>query len=391
MLFPFKKVLVNWVDGMKTGKEHLQQMEDYFIDSIRDTANVQLTNYNFGMLPPVYGEKTSSDFEILERITNHVEIELRQCNAITAGGCRININPFNHGEYLRLDYPFEIDDSEKKEQNKERENLYWDVILAIRPFDRVPAGIPDPEETPLRHPDTNMKYDLIIKPIGQINSEQLGMSHLIIGRITRIGDRYEVDKSYIPPCTSMSSHPDLVSYYEQFGKYLNDIETSSHKMLQKINERENNSSIALNIKSVCEDLLRYISTIFFEYRNKGRFYAPIDAIAIFSSLAHTCFVSIDFIPKKKREEMLQYFYEWSDITPGNFIDLLSVVLEMTYNHHNIRGMMMHVEKFLSAFSFLWIKLCSLEYIGQHKENIVVAEKTQRVENTGRKSEWTILD
>lgn len=387
MLFPLKKVLVNWIDGMKTGKEHLEQMEDYFIDTVRDATNMRLTNYNFGMLPPAYGEKTSSDFEILERITNHIEIELRQCNAITIGGCRININPINHSEYLKLDYPFDMD----TDKTNEEDNLLWDVILAVKPFVRIPTGIPDPDETPLRHPNVNMDYDLIIKPAGQISAEQLGMNHLIIGRIARIGDRFEVDKSYIPPCTSMSSHPDLISYYEKFGKYLNDIETSSHKMLQKINERENNSTIAINIKSVCEDLLRYISTVYFDYRNKGRFFAPIEAVNVFSSLAHTCFVSIDFIPKKKREEMLQYFYEWSDVTPGNFIDILSDLLELTYDHHNIRNMMERTEHFLSVFSFLWIKLCSLEYIGQHKENIVVAEKIQKIETTGRKSEWTILD
>lgn len=387
MLFPLKKILVNWVDGMKTGKEHLEQMENYFIDSIRDTTNIQLTGYNFGMLPAASGEKTSSDFEILERITNHIEIELRQCNAITIGGCRININPLNHAGYLKLDYPFEIDTDRKQDT----EYLFWDVILAIRPFERAPVGIPDPDETPLRHPDANMAYSLIIKPIGQISAEKLGMNHLVIGRITRIGDRFEVDKSYIPPCTSMSSHPDLTAYYERFGKYLNDIETSSHKMLLKINERENNSTIALDIKSVCEDILRFISIAYFEFRNKGRFYAPIDTLNTFSSLAHTCFVSINFTPKKRREEMLQYFYEWSDVTPGNFIDLLSEVLEITYDHHNIRKMMESADQFLSVFSFLWIKLCSLEYIGQHKENIVVAEKIQKVESAGRKSEWTILD
>ncbi|MEN9917574.1 MAG: hypothetical protein RL662_10 [Bacteroidota bacterium] len=387
MLFPLKKVLVNWVDGMKTGKEHLEQMEDYFIDCVRDATNIQLTGYDFGMLPPSYGDKTSSDFEILERITNHIEVELRQCNAITAGGCRININPLNHSEYLKLNYPFDIE----KDKSQNDENLYWDVILSIRPFDRVPTGTPDPDETPLRHPNVNVNYNLIVKPIGQISTEQLGMNHLVIGRITRIGDRFEVDKSYIPPCTSMSSHPALIAYYEQFGKYLNDIETSSHKMLQKINERENNSSIALNIKLVCEDLLRFISSVYFSYRNKGRFYPPVDTLNVFSSLAHTCFVSIDFIPKKKREEMLQYFYEWGDVTPGNLIDLLSEVLEMTYDHHNIRHMMDRTDKLLSVLSFLWIKLCSLEYIGQHKENIVVAEKTQKIESSGRKSEWTILD
>lgn len=387
MLFPYKKVAVNWVDGMKTSKEHLIQMENYYIDSIRDSINTRLSSYDFGLLPATYGEKTSSDFEILERVTNRIEIELRQCNAVTTGGCRININPDNHTEYLKLDYPFEAEN----EKHGQEEHQTWDVILSVNPFERVPVGVPDPDEIPLRHPNVNPAYTLFIKPTGQISAEQLGMNHLVIGRIARTGDRFEVDKSYIPPCTSMSSHAELTAYYEKFGKYLNDIEISSHKILQKINERENNSTIALNIKSVCEDLLRYISVIYFSYRNKGRFYPPVDAINVFSSLAHIGYASIDFIPKADREKMLQYFYEWADITPGNFMDYLADVLEMSYDHHNIRLMMERVERFLSEFTFLWIKLSSLEYIGQHKENIVVAEKAQKTEIVTRRSEWTILD
>ncbi len=388
MLFPIKKTLVNWVDGMKISKDHLVQTEDYFIDVVRDASNMRLTNYNFGLLPPYKDEKLSNNFEITERITNHVEIELRQCNAITAGGCRININPVDHSEYLKLDYPFE-DDIDKAGPNKE--NLFWDVILVVRPFDRHPLGDPDPEETPPRHPHSGKSYNLFIKPAGQIHSEEFGKHHLIIGRVTKRGDRYEVDSHYIPPCTSMTSHPDLKKYYEAFGKYLNDIEISSNKIIQKIRERENISDIAKNIKSVCEHLLNFISTIYFNFRNKGRFYAPIETINTFSSLAHACFVSINYIPKKKKEEMLQYFYEWSDVTPGNFVEILKNMLEITYDHHNIRLMMEQTNYFLSVFSELWIRLSTLEYIGQHKENIVVAEKTQKIDLGPKKSEWTILD
>lgn len=388
MLFPIKKTLVNWVDGMKISKDHLVQLEDYFIDVVRDATNMRLSNHNFGLLPPYKGETLSSDFEIVERITNHVEIKLRQCNAITAGGCRININPTEYSEYLILDYSF---DTEEDSKYLEDRNQYWDVILAVKPFDRVPIGVPDPEETPPRHPDASKGYSLFIRPAGQINAQEFGMHHLIIGRVTKVGDRYEVDSSYIPPCTSMSSHPDLKKYYERFGKLLNDIETSSHKIIQKIHERENNSDIARNINLICEHLLNYIATVYFSYRNSGRFFTPKETVNVFSSLAHICYVSINFIPKKKREEMLQYFYEWSDVTPGNFTEILTDTLEILYDHHNIRATMEQVEQFLSVFSMLWIKLSTLEYIGQHKENIVVAVKEQKVDPGPKKTGWTMLD
>lgn len=388
MIFPLSKKMVNWVDGMKISKNHLSQTEDYFIDIVRDATNMNLTDYNFGILPPYKNDELSSDFEITERISNHVEIELRKCNAITAGGCRININPLDQSEYLRLDYPFQNDISSAENKNKQ---LFWDVILVVHPFGRTPAGAPDPDETPPRHPDAQKSYTLFIKPAGQIRVGDSGMHHLIIGRVTKTGDRFEVDRSYIPPCTSMSSHPDLKKYYERFGKYLNDIEVSSQRIIQKIHERENISDIAKNINLVCEHILTNISTIYFNYKNKGRHYSPIEALNIFSSLAHITFVSINFIHKKKREEMLQYFYEWSDVTPGNFTEMLTNMLELTYDHHNIRTMMSYTEEFLSMFSSLWIKLSTLEYIGQHKENIVVAEKIQKIDLGPRKSEWTILD
>jgi hypothetical protein len=266
------------------------------------------------------------------------------------------------------------------------------VILVVRPFDRIPLGAPDPEETPPRHPDAAKSYSLFIKPAGQINSEDFGMHHLIIGRVTKMADRYEVDHSYIPPCTSMSSHPELKGYYERFGKYFNNIEISSHKIIQKIHEQADKSStVANNIKLVCEHLLTYIATVYFNFRNTGRNYVPIEIVDTFSSLAHMTFVSMNFINKKEKEEMLQYFYEWSDVTPGNLVEMLTDMLEVVYDHYDIRKMMDKTEYFLAEFSKLWVKLSTLEYIGQHKENIVVAVKTQKVDVATRKSEWTILD
>jgi len=382
MLFPLKKLLVNWVDGMKISKEHLSLTEDYFIDTIRDSINIRLTGNNYGIMPPYKGEPLSSDFEIMERTTDHVEIELRRCNAITAGGCRIDINPSEPSGYLKLDHVFE--DNENMQEN------VWDVILIVHPFGRVPTGVPDQNETPPRHPHADKRYMLSVTSKGQINAEELGMNNLIIGRIHKNGDRYEVDKSYIPSCTSMLSHPDLKTYYERFGKYLNDIEVSSHKIIQKILEREMTLSIALNTQFLCQHILNYVATIYFKYKNTGRNFSPIEMADLIAAFSHRCFVALNFIPKKKRDEMLQYYYEWSDITPSYFIDLLTKMLEANYDHNNIRAIMEQIESFLSMFSSLWIRLSSLEYVGFRKENVVVAIQ-EKQEVVTRKSGWTILD
>jgi len=52
--------------------------------------------------------------------------------------------------------------------------------------------------------------------------------------------------------------------------------------------------------------------------------------------------------------------------------------------------MQNVEEFLKVIIALWNKLSSLEYIGQGKENIVVAEQ-QVIQTVQTKRTWTLLD
>ncbi|MDH6310041.1 hypothetical protein M2451_002931 [Dysgonomonas sp. PFB1-18] len=378
--------LVNWQESMDVSYLHLEQTENYFTERLSDNLATRLTSFNYGLLPSSDRRKGSSEFEISEIITGKVEIKLRSCNAITAGGYRIAYNPV-HTEYLSHTHSFEEEKGQVGSETK-----YWDVILSINPFERIPTGMPDEKETPPRHPDVREQYQLSITPQGHTNYEQLGKYHLIIGRIRKYGNRYEVDTNYIPACTGMCSHPDLLKYYENFGTLLNDIERASNLILAKIRNRSQNSPLAYHIASMCENMMRYISTIFFRYRNTGRDALPVDIADYFSTLAHTCFISLNFINKIEREELLKYFYEWSDITPGSFEELLSNTLSVRYDHNNIRMVMLQIESFLHVVSELWLRLSTLEYIGQHKENIVISERSYQQETKKKESGgWTILD
>jgi len=381
-----KYKLVNWQESMSVGYEHLQQLENYFIERLGDNLATRLTGYNYGLLPSSDRRSGSSEFDISERITGKVEIKLRSCNAITIGGYRISYNP-DHSEYLLYTHSFE---EERKQDNTD--SKYWDIILSVDPFERIPTGVPNEKENPPRHPDITENYQLSIISKGKTNYEQLGMYHLVIGRIRQHGGRYEVDTNYIPPCTSMNSHPDLLRYYENFGVYLNDIERASKVIISKIRNRQQNSPMAFHIGEMCENMMRYIASIYFLYRNTGRDAVPVEIVNYFSTLAHTSFISLNFIGKAEKEELLKYFYEWSDVTPGSFEELLSDTLSIIYDHNNIRSVMLQLESYLRLMSELWIKLSSLEYIGQHKENIVISERSYQQENKKKETGgWIILD
>lgn len=382
--------LVNWEEGMDVRFGNLRQLEDYFIDRLCDSQAIRLTSYTFGLLPMFGTQADSTEFDISERVTGKVEIRLMRCNALTRGGCRISYNP-PQGDYLH--YVHSLDDSQQeKGQPSSVVTRFWDVILSVDPYKRVPTGTPHIEDIPPRHPDAMESYRLSIAPQGQVNNEQLGQFHLVIGRIRQSsGGRYEVDTNYIPPCVSVNSHSDLLGYYERFGIYLNDIERASKIIISKVLNRDKNYPIAENICKVCKDMMRYIASIYFPYRNTGRELSPVELVNYFSTLAHTAYVSMSFIGKQEKEEMLKYFYEWSDVTPGSFDELLSDTLSLIYDHNSIRGVMLQVESFLRLMSELWLKLSSLEYIGQHKDNIIVSERRQQVESPKSKGGWTILD
>lgn len=378
--------LVNWQESMSVGYRHLQQTENYFIERLGDNLSTRLTGYNFGLLPSPDRKNSSSEFEISERITGKVEIKLRSCNAVTAGGCRIAYNP-NHLEYLQYAHSFEED----KEPANNPASGYWDVILSVNPFKRIPSGVPDEQENPPRHPDSGEEYRLNIAPQGHTNYDQLGRYHLVIGRIRKYAGRYEVDTNFIPPCTSMCSHPALLAYYESFGAHLNDIERASKIIMAKIRNRSQNAPLAFHIAIMCENIMRYISTIYFRYRNIGRDALPVEVADCFSTLAHTCFISLNFIGKAEKEELLKYFYEWSDVTPGSFDELLSNTLSIIYDHNSIRPVMLQLDSFLRIMSELWLRLSTLEYIGQHKENIVISERSYQEPKKKDTGGWTILD
>jgi hypothetical protein len=262
------------------------------------------------------------------------------------------------------------------------------IILTVNPHERVAVGKPDADETPVRYPEVDSFYSITILPANQISAKN--NHYLEVGKLNRSASGIQLVTDYIPPCAAILSHPDLVRYYETFSNQLNEFQLLSFRIIDKITSKDTISPIGRNVKLLCDKMLDYIARIYFSYRNVAFQQTPLVLVGYFSEMAHIFFSTVKSIAGTEREELLKYFYEWKDVTPGNFEELLARLIEVVYNHHDIRSSMITVDEFLRVIIALWNKLSTLEYIGQRKENIVVAEQ-QIVQTVQSKRTWTLLD
>ncbi|MCZ4242396.1 hypothetical protein [Pedobacter punctiformis] len=385
MIIPQKYLAVNWADGMKVNKSHFINNENYYTDTIRDMASVQLNNYNYGLLPSLEGgEAALSKFTVSKTTTNQVQIHISRLQAVTPGGVRISILNDLTSVHSLSDFSNVKTDL----LDGTKEEFY--VLITVNPFEQIPFGSPDPEEVPIRQPQTQPKYEIQLVNAKNVNVDQLGGYILVIGRIIKQGESYLKDEDFIAPCTTINSDAKLISQYISVGRCFNELQNMSLQIIQKILFKNQQSKVAQNVKLMCETVLNFCNQNYFYFRNIGTQQAPIflvNAISIFSNYLYT---AINILPENEKEELLNYFFEWSDVTPINFQNSLAGIIEINYNHYKTGSYLHEIQIMLNNVVLIWQKLNMLEFIGQHKENIVVKQEVL-THVVKEKKGWSILD
>ena len=382
MIQPIKHLSVNWVDGMKISQKHFTAQENYFLDSLRDTASYDINQFNYGLLPIKDSVTDHITFDIYNSATNDVQLLIKHCHAITPAGYRIAINGFS----ININA---LPSFNENNLGSIADGQFY-ILISVNPFDHVPSGEFDPEETPPRHISTQPKYHVELVPVSTVSDERTGGNYIVAGRIIFTAGVVNADVNFIPPCTSIHSHPILLNYYNEFSKKIAGLQQFSIRIFQKNSFKNQNSVLADSIKMVSRVMLNQFAESYFYYRNNIHQLPPIFLINVFAKLAHTIFNALEILPPNEKEEMLNYCYEWSDVAPHLLMNQLSEVIEINYNHHKNGEYMKTVNNIMQSLYIIWEKLSGLDYIGQHKDNIVIKEEviSQVVKN---KKGWNILD
>jgi len=386
MIKPIKYAAVNWVDGMKISEKHFIQHQNFIIDTVRDASSLGINNFNYGLLPLPYkkGEENRV-FGISNTATDDVQLAIHHCSAVTAAGLRIELSDYKVNIQSLLKATKDISNDDK---TKDKGGYY--ILIAVNPYNRILLGDIDPEETPPRHPFTTPKYIVDVIPISDYNEGQVNANSLVIGKISLKGERAVADEDFIPPCVNLYSFSNLLAHYNDFAKSMASLQEHSKVIISKIIDKRQDSSLARNIKLLCTTIVNHLGNTYFAYRNLIPNQPPIYMIEIFSQLACHFNNARMLIPEREKEEMQNYIYEWSNISPHNLDTLLSTVAEINYNHNNCGEHLNDIKMLLDNLVAAFRKLSELDYIGQRRENIIVNEQQIGEDNSKNKIGWSFL-
>jgi predicted component of type VI protein secretion system len=388
MIYPLKNLPVNWVDGMKISKDHFIDSDKHLHDLVRDATSVNINSFNYGLLPPVPGTREFPDVKINETGPGTIEIKLIFCSAVTSGGFKI------YADNRQQNNPQLVKEIKIRQENNigNNELAWFDLILVADPFHRTPAGIPSLEENPPRHPFSDVTYQLQILPSEQVRQSDLGPYHFVIGKVKNKNNHLTLAENYIPPCSSVSSHPSLIEFHTFCVNTVQKIQSTSFQIVRKIHEKNRPSNLAKNFMQLCLQVLQGISAIQFSLVNELSEAPPVKITGSLSSFANSVFTSLHCMHPEEKEELLKYLYEWTEITPNDFEQALLSALSITYDHSDIAESVNTLRNFLRTVEVIWTRLNALEFIGQRKENIVVTKQTVQTQVAEQpKKRWSILD
>lgn len=381
-----QKFPINWTDGVKLNMNHFKNQYFSIVETIKNYNASNHKAYDYGILSAFDSNVGALELEVTNDSGNTVSITLKSCNAIAKNGYKIVFYEDLYGADFT---PRAILDLNKTDLNLVNE---FSILLSINPFDLVPVGYPDPEVIPLHYPNVLPKLNLEIIPANQINTHFIEGNFLIIGQIICENGVFSVNSNYIPPVKKICYNENIEHFRKELIQLLIRMRKNSIQIIKKNRHNNRTNCLADNTFTFCNDVNKFYTESIFYFEQVIAEKSPIFLVNKISVLANQLSISMSLMGEKEREELLQYYYEWTDVKPSNFIATIESVLNIQYNHLDIALSINKLKDFVYLLDKLFNKMSDLEYIGQRKDNIVVNEdldiKKEKKESSGS---WSIFD
>ena len=264
---------------------------------------------------------------------------------------------------------------------KENENAVLLACISVNHFKRTPYGEPDPEENPPRYPYTHPEYSLNLIPEDELkNTIGFGANYLTIGKILVSAGESKIDDNYIPPSVSVSSHQKLQDLYTEIDRFYGQIELYAVQIAQKIHAKKQSNDLAVMMEMMSDKTLNYLGMEINRLRWMSPHTPPANMLLSVVALARVLKNFIDARSGAGKEELLNYFAEWCNVSQGDFEVIFSETINTDYNHNQIDRVISKITRFMKTLEDLFSILSRLDYIGKKRDgSIFVSENTDERE------------
>jgi len=234
------------------------------------------------------------------------------------------------------------------------------------------------DEEPPRYPFSTPSIKVNVISEKQIARDGNNPYSLFIGKLFLKSDKVEIFEDYIPASMTLRSHGRLLDFHSSLEKFYNQLEINLLSIISKIKEKNQDSSLAVSVLSLALNLLNFISTNNLKIRWQLVDLPPLYLFENIAGFARIIRNTIDCNTAAQKEELLNYFTNWSELKQGDFEKLLTYCINFEYDHNEISVNVDRFSEFIQIMASLFSKLESLAFIGKKKEtNIFVKEQTTK--------------
>ncbi len=361
-----KYLHVNWQNGMNISKDHFVQMENAFTDELTDARSVFLNKISYGLLPISPGEESSVKTVIKIDNQRFLKARIFSCQAVTFGGARIDIDEKRQLPEMEVDISLELEQSTGSE-------VYY-ILLHVNVYSRQPFGELNIAEDPPRYPYAVPGHEISLVAEKDLLAKNVQPDSLVIGKLKIEQGIPEVIDDFIPSCMTVESHMQLIQFCELTEKFFSQLELNLLSIIRKINEKNQDTTLAKSVGALSGNLLNYIS----ENHLRLRFEIPgLPPVFLFMYIANAARVirnTIDSDASANKEELLNYFTNWSELKQGDFEKLLVYCINFEYRHFDILYSVEQFGEFVQIIARLFEKLESLAFIGKKKETSIFVKE-----------------
>jgi hypothetical protein len=241
------------------------------------------------------------------------------------------------------------------------------IVLTIDPYKRLPFGSMESPETPPRIPYTVPSLMVDLVPVADVTKNALGPFQLAVGKMSITDQRVMLEEDYIPPCTSTSSHPELLEIQAGLEQFYSKMELYSLQIIQKILQKKQVNEMAVIVQKICENISLFTAFQLAELKSVGIVQPPVYMVSKVASLARLIKNTLDCYLGSGKEELVNYFTEWCNISQGELEAAVTNLATHQYDHLDINDSIEKVSAFSKLLSRLFFQLAKLEYIGKRKE------------------------
>ncbi len=357
MIEDIKNFKINWIDGMKISKEHFQNLQNFADNSVKDAVSTTMGRHGYGLLTSHISDNNEYAVAVNIDIHKSLKISIKKLRAITPNGSRIEITqktpPVKDGVIVG-----EFADKKMKEGY---------VLINIDTENPVPFGEQDPKEIPPRYPFLTNGHFFTFANAKELEKSGLGGNQLPIAKIIKDGASLVIAPDYVPPCTTLGAHESLVDFYNSAENFLKTTERNAILIVQKIMTKQSENPIADAMNIVVDKVYAYLAQQITYVKWEEYHIHPRKLLEVLVSFARVFKGSVDVSSPENKEQLFNYFGEWTDLKGGDYEKIFTDIININYNHTDVGQNLITVSAFMNTIDRLFTVLTQVDYIGKRRD------------------------